>query len=316
MPIDKELVCKKIAMPESIAEFLDLLYTKFDQMILSRTDEEGYVTEALRPSWLEHLYRRGVLNQKTLPDGSRRYAAASVNDRLEAFIVVEKAYWLSLPRDVRDAINDRYIMNPHIWLPRHIASGKQGQETVLPLEQCIRIIEARYTGFGYLAECNCNNYIGGCDRDKFQICVHFPKQAAPANSPDGRGLSKRATKEELIAAMSHADRQGLIHKMGSQGRNFCNCCTCCCIHHHNAKEYEADLRSAFLSTPYLAVVDENRCVGCGACTAMCPFSLPKIQDGHAMVDPEHCWGCGVCRQACPTEAIQVFLRKNTVDQDG
>lgn len=298
---------KKVSMPDSIREFADYLYTPFDLNILAETDEQGFVVKKYRRSWLEHLWRRGILD-KVEENGEARYRAADVCTRLESFIVLEKAYWLSLPQEVRDAINGRYIMNPDIWLPRHIARGRAYTETILPLEDCIHIIEESYCGYGYLAECNCNNYIGGCDRDKYQICVHFPEKEASPNCPDGRGLSKRVGKEELIEAMRHADRQGLVHKLGGTGRNFCNCCSCCCIHHHNAEKYEAALRETLLQTPYVIAVDKEKCIGCGACMRQCQFDVLSLKDKKIHVDSEKCWGCGVCRAKCPTGALQIQRR--------
>ena len=103
---EKNRVCDKVSMPECIREFVDVLYTPIDQEILLDTDEEGYVIKKYRRSWLEHLYNRGVLN-KFEEDGTVRYKAAHVAARLESFIVLEKAYWISLPEETRKAITDR-----------------------------------------------------------------------------------------------------------------------------------------------------------------------------------------------------------------
>lgn len=303
-----ETLLKKISMPESIREYADLLYTPFDKEILSETDEEGIVVRKYRRSWLEHLYKRGVLDKMQDENGCVGYRAAPVDSRLESFIVLEKAYWLSLPQAVRDAINDRYIMAPDIWLPRHIDHGKDRPETVLPVEECVEILKRNYRGIGFLAECNCNNYIGGCDRDKYRICIHFPEKEPSPNSPDGRGLSQRADLQDLIDAVLYADQQGLVHKLGPTGHNFCNCCTCCCIHHHKAEKYEAKLREGFLQTPYVIQPDASRCVGCGACTRQCPFGALSLQDGKVSLNPSKCWGCGVCRAKCSAGALQIRPR--------
>jgi len=51
-----------------------------------------------------------------------------------------------------------------------------------------------------------------------------------------------------------------------------------------------------------AVVDEEKCVGCGACVDACP-SEAITMDEVAKIDPEACVDCGACVDECPSEAI-------------
>lgn len=51
------------------------------------------------------------------------------------------------------------------------------------------------------------------------------------------------------------------------------------------------------------VVDEDKCVGCGACTQACPWTMPTV-------DPEtqkstKCILCGVCADNCITGALKI-----------
>lgn len=305
----KEKICEKISMPESIREFLDDLYTPLDQEILAETDDRGYVVKKIRRSWLENLYKRGVLN-KVVDEGNGtiRYRAAHVATRLESFIVLEKAYWVSLPQEKRDAINDRYIMNPDIWNSGRI-DHTEDAETILPIEQALELLEKADAQYYYLAECNCNNYIMGCERDKYRICLHFTNQEPTVNSSYDRGLSERVTKEEAIEALKYADQQGLIHKAGAEGQNFCNCCTCCCIHHHKAAKYESLMKGTFLKTPYIISVKTEGCKGCGACEKRCPFGALKLEKNKIMLDADQCWGCGVCRAVCPAGVLTIRKRE-------
>ena len=47
-------------------------------------------------------------------------------------------------------------------------------------------------------------------------------------------------------------------------------------------------------------VDQNLCVGCGACGRIC---APQIKDRKAAIDHEKCVGCGRCLAVCPKDAI-------------
>ena len=53
---------------------------------------------------------------------------------------------------------------------------------------------------------------------------------------------------------------------------------------------------------FVAIVDDERCNGCGICAEVCPQDA-VIVDGLARVDPIRCKGCGICSQECPRGAI-------------
>lgn len=54
-----------------------------------------------------------------------------------------------------------------------------------------------------------------------------------------------------------------------------------------------------------AVVDKEKCVGCGACVDECPVEAIKIEDDKAIINEDDCVSCGACVDACPCEAIEV-----------
>lgn len=51
--------------------------------------------------------------------------------------------------------------------------------------------------------------------------------------------------------------------------------------------------------------DEQKCVHCGACTAVCRVDSLCINRETMKVEfyPEKCVACGLCRQACPVNAM-------------
>lgn len=53
-----------------------------------------------------------------------------------------------------------------------------------------------------------------------------------------------------------------------------------------------------------AVVNQDICIGCGACVGVCPVQAIEMNDeGHAQVDPDVCISCGACVGVCPVGAI-------------
>ena len=64
----------------------------------------------------------------------------------------------------------------------------------------------------------------------------------------------------------------------------------------------------------VAIVDQDKCVGCLTCVRTCPFEIPRIDStkhgvgeivGAAWIDPALCHGCGTCTGECPATAIQL-----------
>lgn len=106
--------------------------------------------------------------------------------------------------------------------------------------------------------------------------------------------------------------------------NFiCNCCSCCCDTMIAARRF-AVLRPVH-TTRFLPVVDETRCNGCGACTAVCPVEAlltlsasPGNGNGlrerraSVAVDESRCLGCAICTRACKRGALSLTVREERV----
>jgi heterodisulfide reductase subunit A len=77
-------------------------------------------------------------------------------------------------------------------------------------------------------------------------------------------------------------------------------------------------RGTIRSMNLTAVIDENRCIGCGRCKEICEFGAIELKriDGSlkSQMDKVRCEGCGACAVACCNRAIMMshFKREQMV----
>ncbi|HBA96866.1 MAG TPA: 4Fe-4S ferredoxin, partial [Lachnospiraceae bacterium] len=50
-------------------------------------------------------------------------------------------------------------------------------------------------------------------------------------------------------------------------------------------------------------VNQDLCIGCGACSKICAHDAPQIKDKKAAINHDKCVGCGRCLAVCPKDAI-------------
>ncbi len=60
--------------------------------------------------------------------------------------------------------------------------------------------------------------------------------------------------------------------------------------------------------------NEEVCIHCGVCTAVCPTGALSVdrQTFKVIYDPEKCTACGFCVSACTTKAMEVFIPSEAI----
>lgn len=109
--------------------------------------------------------------------------------------------------------------------------------------------------------------------------------------------------EELIHSES------VVHAVSALGVPYigllCNCDMNICSPYIN--RLRLGVTSTFHKGHYAAIIDQQKCIGCGACESFCPFGVANLDDisSLALIDPEQCYGCGICERKCPEGAISL-----------
>lgn len=129
-----------------------------------------------------------------------------------------------------------------------------------------------------------------------------------AESLASRGTARFITKDETLAFLDRADREGLVvEPQNTQDPLFiCCCCGCCCGVLTAAKKLPHPA-SAF-ATNYHAVVDPAACNSCLVCEDRCQMQAIACGDEAAAVDLERCIGCGLCVSTCATGALRLEMK--------
>lgn len=69
-----------------------------------------------------------------------------------------------------------------------------------------------------------------------------------------------------------------------------------------------------ITTPMLAVVDEEICIGCIKCIMACPVDsiLGAAKQMHSVL-PQICTGCGLCIDPCPLDCISMQVPETNIE---
>lgn len=181
----------------------------------------------------------------------------------------------------------------------------EGME-IFPHEHAIELVkDSPNTALG---KCQCRFSVQKCD-GPLDVCIMLNNWA---DYTIDRGLAVRISKDQAIDALERARDAGLVPTCtNTKGPvpYICNCCPCCCFMLRGIVEFK---HSTLATSSFIAVIDQDACVGCGECTERCPFGAMTLsQEDKAELSPERCYGCGVCSVGCPESAISMARRERS-----
>ncbi|MHA1146233.1 MAG: 4Fe-4S binding protein [Candidatus Helarchaeota archaeon] len=144
--------------------------------------------------------------------------------------------------------------------------------------------------------------------------VFLTKTNSLPKSNGAKGFMKFISIDEALEKIDIFEKAGLVHTFlgpcdaiyGSVMLTICNCNPNVCLPllWHKRKNF-----SFYRKSHNIAVVDVDKCTGCGNCIKRCPINARALSDGKPIV-LDHCFGCGTCRVTCEGQATRIVPTKH------
>lgn len=109
-----------------------------------------------------------------------------------------------------------------------------------------------------------------------------------------RSLQGTTGEQALVCDIQHFS---LHDGPGFRTTVFFKGCNLRCAWCHNPESIHPEPQLAY---------DARRCIGCGACQAVCPFQCHRMENGVHLFDRRGCIGCMKCAEVCPSKALWVY----------
>ena len=182
--------------------------------------------------------------------------------------------------------------------------------TILPYDEVMKLIDK--TEYIAAGTCVCRHQGDlldrPCDKPKENVCMIFGPSAQFATS---HGFVRLLSKDEARQRIDEAEKAGLVHNYANSHDRYidllCNCCGCHCLILRGAKR--APVPSQAVIADWVITIENDACVGCGACIDRCWMDALKMDGDLAVRDANRCIGCGICRYVCPTDAMKLVRRE-------
>jgi len=202
---------------------------------------------------------------------------------------------------------DRWIKEGKIPSSSKVIPVQQslgGGQWVLPTQQVLEIL--RNSRSFALANCLCRTKHKHCN-NPLEVCFYTNDVA---DKMVEKGAARLVDLHEATEVLKLANEHGLVHLTIYNPEQhvyaLCSCCECCCHDIQFMKKFgRPDLVA---HADYIAEIDTDSCVQCGACADRCIFGALVKESEAVLFHQDKCFGCGLCVTTCTSGAIKMVFR--------
>jgi len=111
--------------------------------------------------------------------------------------------------------------------------------------------------------------------------------------------------------LTEINKRGAVHTFWVFGTPYiggiCNCEYPACLGIRNRLDHNINI---LMKGHYVAMVDYEKCTGCGTCVERCQFGAARMEVAmdRVAINMRSCFGCGLCATRCPRGAINMVQR--------
>ncbi len=182
---------------------------------------------------------------------------------------------------------------------------------VIPNEEAKLVMDI--AGQISLLPCVCRFANSGEKQNLCMLFLHIPDDLYGAHRFDRIRDVTSLTVEEAKFKVDEFTKEGYVQTIWAfltpHIGAICNCdypyCTAIRVRRNTG------IKHALLKAEYVAIIDEESCVGCKQCVTKCQFGALSysVSENKVKLNQFSCFGCGVCRTVCKNDAITLVPRE-------